>query len=484
MRSLSTLATLLLGLAFVYWAPTTARAAPIEIDQSAFGPTATVIDFDDFPAPDIPVIPGIISITSPTAPAVLLIDPCCPSAWGSGDPGRQTLTTSNMEIVFQEPLQKVGFFFGGNRTQSVPFETRRGGVATGSFTLSSISGPPDGVNNWIFFGFEDVLGIDSIFFDFNTIGSCCVIYGIFDLHLTPGPPTAVAGADQTFRAGDTVFLDGSASFDEDTSTAALVYAWSFSSLPAASTTTLFDDDTAFPSFVADVAGTYTVQLIVTDEEALSSIPDEVVISSNNLAPTAVAGDDQLLVVGETAFLDGSGSTDPESDPLTYSWTITSAPAGSTATLSGEGTAFPTFVPDLEGVYVVELVVSDFIGPGAPADTVEITATTVEDFAEVQILLASDLIASLLPEQVTSSGNQRKLLRYLTRAITAIQDGNIATATKKIGKAIERTDGCVLRGVPDEGGRGRNNPARDWIIDCEAQEEVYTLLTDALDALTP
>ena len=221
MRTLATLTTLVVGLAIVSWAPTTARAAPRNIDQSAFGPTATVIDFDDFPAPGIPVIPGISSIISPTAPAVLLIDPCCPSAWGSGDPGRQTLTTTNMEIVFQEPLQKVGFFFGGNQTQSVPFETRRGGVATGSFTLSSISGPPDGVNNWIFFGFEDVLGIDSVFFDFNTIGTCCVVYGIYDLTtqklLTLGPPEASAGPDQTsfVDVGDTVFLDGSRSFDDD-----------------------------------------------------------------------------------------------------------------------------------------------------------------------------------------------------------------------------------------------------------------------------
>ena len=62
-------------------------AATVQIDQSDFGSTATVIDFDEFSGTDVPEIPGITSITSPSTPPVLLIDPCCPSAWGSGDPG-------------------------------------------------------------------------------------------------------------------------------------------------------------------------------------------------------------------------------------------------------------------------------------------------------------------------------------------------------------------------------------------------------------
>ena len=35
------------------------------------------------------------------------------------------------------------------------------------------------------------------------------------------PPTANAGADQSIRAGDTVDLDGSASFDDNTASALL-----------------------------------------------------------------------------------------------------------------------------------------------------------------------------------------------------------------------------------------------------------------------
>ena len=58
-------------------------------------------------------------------------------------------------------------------------------------------------------------------------------------------------------------------------------------------------------------------------------------------PTANAGPDQTVDEGDLVTLDGSGSTDPESETLTYSWT---APAG--VTLSDPNTANPTFTaPD-------------------------------------------------------------------------------------------------------------------------------------------
>jgi hypothetical protein len=99
-------------------------------------------------------------------------------------------------------------------------------------------------------------------------------------------------------------------------------------------------------------------LIVTDQAALSSLPDMVTISSTNIAPTAVAGADQGVIVGSVVTLDGTQSTDPESDPLAFAWVMTALPAGSTAFLVGEQTPAPAFVPDLIGVYVIRLMVSD------------------------------------------------------------------------------------------------------------------------------
>lgn len=59
----------------------------------------------------------------------------------------------------------------------------------------------------------------------------------------------------------------------------------------------------------------------------------------------------------TAYLDGSKSSASDGETLSYAWSFVSKPMGSNATLSGENTAQPTFVPDTAGAYEVQLVVS-------------------------------------------------------------------------------------------------------------------------------
>lgn len=290
-------------------------------------------------------------------------------------------------------------------------------------------------------------------------------------------PTAVAGDAQSIRAGDSVLLDGSASFDDNTAPAALDYAWSFFSTPGGSVAALDFANTAFPEFVADVAGTYTLELIVTDEGGLLSIPAYVEISSDNLAPTAVAtANFSLAIVGQAIQFDGSGSTDAENDALTYEWGILSAPATSTAVLIGADTAMPTLTPDVEGVYEVVLLVSDFLGYGTPG-YVEVTATTATGFAESQIVDVCDVVDTLTAGQVTTAGNQNAFGGHLANAVKDIQKGNVEHAIETLNKAIARTDGCVLRGSPDGNGQGM-----DWILDCGAQEFVYDLLNSAVVAL--
>lgn len=87
-------------------------------------------------------------------------------------------------------------------------------------------------------------------------------------------------------------------------------------------------------------------------------------------PTADAGPDQTVTLGETVQLDGTGSQDPEGGDLTYEWTIESAPEGSEAALSDADTPDPSFVPDLEGTYTLRLTVTDPQGSSA-SDTVVI-----------------------------------------------------------------------------------------------------------------
>jgi hypothetical protein len=78
----------------------------------------------------------------------------------------------------------------------------------------------------------------------------------------------------------------------------------------------------------------------------------------NRPPVAVLGPDMTVHVGALVQLNGSASYDPEDKTLTYSWSLTSRPAGSSATLSGPASPTPSFTADAMGTYVVQLIVHD------------------------------------------------------------------------------------------------------------------------------
>ncbi|MDO8330972.1 MAG: PKD domain-containing protein [Fluviicoccus sp.] len=156
-----------------------------------------------------------------------------------------------------------------------------------------------------------------------------------------------------------VQLDGSKSSDPDGDL--LLYAWTFASLPPGSKTIIINPNSATPTFIPDVAGTYTVALAVSDGQ-LISIPAQTSINVTvlNVAPVAAAGPAQTVSRNAAVQLDGTGSHDDNGDALTYSWTFVGRPPGSTAILAGANTARPTFVADQPGQYEVNLEVSDSV----------------------------------------------------------------------------------------------------------------------------
>jgi len=106
---------------------------------------------------------------------------------------------------------------------------------------------------------------------------------------------------------------------------------------------------------------------IDDVELYSDNPD----ASGNL-PIANAGSDANVNESSVVQLDGSASSDADSDPLTYQWSIVTKPNGSSATLSDSTAVNPTFVADVTGIYTIQLVVNDGQDNSAP-DTVEITS---------------------------------------------------------------------------------------------------------------
>ena len=183
-------------------------------------------------------------------------------------------------------------------------------------------------------------------------------------------PMANAGPDNTVTTGATVVLDGSASVDPDGDT--VTYSWAFASIPVGSTATLTGETTSSPSFTADVTGSYTITLTVSD--GISSASDNVVITASSSGPWqptsttgAPTGRDSHTVVWTGSgmivwggYEDSTGTyvnTGGRYDPATDSWLSTSttgAPTGrgvQTAAWTGSGMIVWGGYEDSTGTYV-------------------------------------------------------------------------------------------------------------------------------------
>ncbi len=182
-------------------------------------------------------------------------------------------------------------------------------------------------------------------------------------------PFADAGLDSTVPLEGMVTLDGSGSSDADGDQ--LEFKRSFAAKPPGSVAALSDPFDENPSFYVDEPRSYALQLIVNDGE-LDSEPSTVVITTENSRPRAEAGLDRHLAAGEDVALDGSGSGDSDNDPLSYRWSLIHRPSGSNASLFDSNTPTPWFPADLEGTYLVQLIVNDGNVSSDP-DTVRITA---------------------------------------------------------------------------------------------------------------
>lgn len=89
-------------------------------------------------------------------------------------------------------------------------------------------------------------------------------------------------------------------------------------------------------------------------------------SGLNFKPEAVAPRFLTHRTGESVILDGSASTDPENQPLAFTWTLVNQPIGSTLDPDG-GNATVAFVPTIAGTYEFELVVNDGVRSSNPID---------------------------------------------------------------------------------------------------------------------
>ncbi|MEW6683478.1 MAG: PKD domain-containing protein [Nitrospirota bacterium] len=281
-------------------------------------------------------------------------------------------------------------------------------------------------------------------------------------------PVADAGPDLAVIVLDsTVQLNGSQSYDDDGDP--LTYAWTVVQRPEGSSAVLSDSIAASPTFVVDTQGDYVIELVVSDPWSASD-PDAITVSFTNVKPVANAGGNQAVLVGDTVVLYGGDSADANGDPLTYQWSLVSAPAGSSAALVDATAMLASFVADAAGTYVVSLVVHDGLAASDPAN-VTIVATTVQSETTNKLIDAITTINNLDPGVFKNSNLVNALTNKINSVLGLIEQGLYQEALDKLQNDIlGKTDGCATTGSPDK---------NDWIIDCDEQAMVYPLVMEAI-----
>jgi hypothetical protein len=130
-------------------------------------------------------------------------------------------------------------------------------------------------------------------------------------------PVAIAGSDQKAKATGLlteIELDGSESYDPDDDP--LTYIWTYKLNGE-------NNVTGVTPVIELPLGEHFITLIVNDGK-LNSEPDEVVITvlEMNSQPVANSGENQTIEATgllSKVELDGSGSYDPDGDPLIFTW---------------------------------------------------------------------------------------------------------------------------------------------------------------------
>jgi len=173
------------------------------------------------------------------------------------------------------------------------------------------------------------------------------------------PPIAIAGSDRLIQLPlDSVLLDGSASSDPD----GTITHWNWKKIAGPGSYSLRNASQAKTVTGQLTKGNYLFELTVEDNRGLSS-KDTIGISVtdspvNNRPPVANAGQDQIIFMPptDTLSLDGSASSDPDNNIISYQWTKISGPFSySISTING----IKTNVTNLaEGIYKFELKVTD------------------------------------------------------------------------------------------------------------------------------
>jgi hypothetical protein len=181
---------------------------------------------------------------------------------------------------------------------------------------------------------------------------------------------------------------------------------------------------------ADV-GVYTLTFCVSDSRLQDCETIDITVTADNDPPVADAGGPYIGGPGQNIVFNGTGSSDPDGDGLTYAWDFGDGGTGSGAT--------PTHAYALVNGYLVTLTVTD---DGAP----NLSAT---DLASVQILnsLPATVAVKLAGSSMKVGGGGSQLIgvELNTRPVTDVDAATIKLSTTYPGAGSVPQISALLKG---------------------------------------
>jgi PKD repeat protein len=227
------------------------------------------------------------------------------------------------------------------------------------------------------------------------------------------PPVAVATANPNPAvAGQTVQLDGSASYHPDSTKLIDSWQWDLNNDGT------YDVSGPFPTVSFPAVGNYPIKLRVTDDgtpELSATTVLTIVVSTPPLAPTAnAAGPYNLCPAAKPWFLDGLGSTNPDegaSEPgqpadtiVSFEWDLDGDGQFDDATgVHPDVTAF--FTGKGPGSYLIQLKVTDRTATSFPSSSfgdlsdTDSTIVVVRAGTDAQCICVNNLAARAKPGKI-------------------------------------------------------------------------------------
>jgi hypothetical protein len=304
--------------------------------------------------------------------------------------------------------------------------------------------------------------------------------GAYELQNTP--PLADAGIDQAVHPGTVTTLDGSASSDPD-GDYPLTYLWQIVSKPEGSIAQLSSPNSVSPSFIPDILGDYTIELVVTDSCGVVSTANYVLVSTYNTPPVPDPGPDQAVIEqGSTVQLDGTQSWDDDGDEITYSWAITQKPEGSLAELDDPCSPTPTFIADVYGDYIISLIATDSFGAQSEAQSTTVSFENIKPVADAggnQAVVVGDTV--ILDGNSSDDGNGDPLT--YSWSFVSVPEGSLAEIldpTSVQTSFVIDEAGTYIASLVVNDGFVDSDPANATIVAITCQEGAAVTLLETVE----